>query len=30
MLVSSLIGCGLGYVEIKEFAQTKANKMIEG
>lgn len=29
MLVSSLIGCGWGYAEIKEFIQTKANKMIE-
>lgn len=29
MLVSSLIGCGWGYVEIKEFVQIKANKMIE-
>lgn len=29
MLISSLIGCGWGYMEIKEFIQTKANKMIE-
>lgn len=29
MLVSSLIGCGWGYEQIKEFILTKANKMIE-
>lgn len=29
MLVGSLIGYGWGYAEIKEFIQTKANKMIE-
>lgn len=28
MLVSSLINCGWGYAEIKEFVQTKATKMI--
>lgn len=29
MLVSSLIGCGWGYTEIKTFVQNNANKMIE-
>lgn len=29
MLVSSLIGCGWGYAEIKTFVQNNANKMIE-
>lgn len=29
MLVSSLINCGWGYGEIKEFVQNKAVKMID-
>lgn len=30
MLVSSLISCGWGYAEIKEFVKGNANKMIDG